>query len=125
MAMSLVESQQYDAGWPMLLEALDRARVAKLPMLEFDILSDLGTGWAMRGDDRRAREYFEQALLIALRFPAENREAAARHRLGRSLAALGLPEEAGVQWESAVLLYDRAADPVADEVRVLLKGLTS
>jgi tetratricopeptide (TPR) repeat protein/transcriptional regulator with XRE-family HTH domain len=125
MAMSLVESRQYDAGWPMLIEALDRARAGNLPMIEFDVLSDLGTGWSMRGEHRRAHEYFEQALRIAVRFPAQNREAAARHRLGRSLAALGMPEEARAQWETAVVLYDRVADPAVEEVRVLLKGLTS
>lgn len=42
MGMSLVESGQYDAGWPMLTAALERARADGLAMIEFDLLTGFG-----------------------------------------------------------------------------------
>ncbi|WP_020390183.1 tetratricopeptide repeat protein [Kribbella catacumbae] len=125
MGMSLVESHQYDAGWPMLTEALERARAAELPLIEFDLLSDFGRGWSLRGDHYQAREQFEQALEIATRFPGENLEAKARDRLGRTLLALGRPEEARTHWQRAVVLYRQVADPAADEVQDQLDGLAA
>ncbi|WP_433011850.1 tetratricopeptide repeat protein [Kribbella sp. CA-294648] len=125
MGMSLVESGQYDAGWPMLAEALERARADGLAMIEFDLLTDFGKGWSLRGDHQQAREYFEQALEIAIRFPAENQEGRTLDRLGRTLLALGRPEEARMHWQRAVVLYQQFADPAADEVQELLDVLPS
>lgn len=123
MGLSLVESGQYDAGWPMLTEALVRARGAKLSLIEFDLLSDLGKGWSLRNDHQQSRAYFEQALEIAVRFPAENREAKARCLLGREALALGATEEARLHWQRALDLNRRVADPAAEEVQALLDSL--
>ncbi|MEU4396420.1 tetratricopeptide repeat protein [Kribbella sp. NPDC023855] len=125
MGMSLVESGQYDEGWPMLTEVLCQARADGLPVIEFDLLTDLGKGWSLRGDHQQALEYFEQALEIAIRFPAENQEGRTRDRLGRTLLALGRPEEARMHWQRAVVLYQQLADPAADEVQELLDALPS
>lgn len=120
MGFSLVESGQYERGLAMLTGVLDRARADGAEMLELSALDHLGRAWQQRGDLPRAYEYFELAVAIAIRSPRENREADLHRRLGTIDAALGRPDSARRHWEQAITLYDRAADPAADEVRDLL-----
>jgi tetratricopeptide (TPR) repeat protein len=125
MGFSLVESGQYEPGLAMLTGVLDRARADGADMLELSALVHLGRAWQQRGDLPRAHEYFELAVAIAIRSPRENREADLRRRLGMIDAALGRPDSARRHWVQAIMLYDRAADPAADEVRDLVDDLLS
>ncbi|GAA0949990.1 XRE family transcriptional regulator [Kribbella koreensis] len=120
MGFSLVESGQYERGLAMLTGVLDRARADGVGMLELSALDHLGRAWQQRGDLTRAREYFELALPIAIRSPRENREADLHRRLGTIDATLGRPDSARRHWVQAITLYDRVADPAADEIRDLL-----
>lgn len=123
MGFSLAECGQYERGLAMLTETLDRARADGAEMVEFSALDHLGRVWQQRGDPVKAQEYFELALRIAIRSPGDNREAEIRRRLGSIDAGLGRSELARRQWERAIVLYERDADPAADEVRILLAGL--
>ena len=72
------------------------------------------------GDWGKAAEAFADGVEVAAHFPAEQKEAGLLHQLGCARDRLGRRGEARDAWERALLLYDRVADPKANEVRVLL-----
>jgi tetratricopeptide (TPR) repeat protein len=119
---SLQESGQYDAALAVLTEALTQARAHQAEVIESDSLLELGCTWRAMGEHAKAREVLTAGLEIAVRYPADHREGGLRHQLGLALAALGLVDEARREWQQAIALYQRMADPRAKEVSELLDG---
>ncbi|MEV8373843.1 NB-ARC domain-containing protein [Kribbella sp. NPDC056861] len=113
---------QYEAAIAILGEALEQARKARAEVLELVTLAEIGMTWLAMGDHARACEVLTDGLAIAIRYPGEHREAELRRQLGLALAGLGMIAEARAEWEEAVVLHDRMADPRADEVRELLRA---
>jgi tetratricopeptide (TPR) repeat protein len=120
---SLQEAGQYEASLQVLNGALADAREANLEITESDLLSELGRTYLELGDWTKAHDALTTGLEIALRFPADHLEPAARHYLGQALAGLGRPAEARHHWELALTKYQQAADPRAGQVVELLEGL--
>ncbi|WP_328330665.1 NB-ARC domain-containing protein [Kribbella sp. NBC_00382] len=120
---SLRSSGQCEAALAVLERALEQSRESKAEALEALVLTELGTTWLAMGDHVRACEALTDGLTIAVRYPREHREAELRHQLGHALTGLGMAAEARAEWEEAIVLHDRMADPRADEVRALLAGL--
>jgi tetratricopeptide (TPR) repeat protein/transcriptional regulator with XRE-family HTH domain len=119
---SLQEAGQYEASLEVLNGALADARAAKLDITESDLLRELGCTWLELGDWVKAQEALTSGLQIARRFPADHREPALRHYLGRALAGLGRTAEARLEWEQALTKYQQVADLRAEEVIDLLKS---
>jgi tetratricopeptide (TPR) repeat protein len=119
---SLQESGQYEAALAVLTEALTQARAHQAEVIESDSLLELGCTRLATGEHAQAREMLTAGLEIAVRYPADHREAALRHQLGLALTALGLVDGARQEWQQANMLYQRMADPRAKEVRELLDG---
>ncbi len=121
-AVGMLAGGQYEASLDALQGALEKARTAKSEVLEASILTELGSTWLAIDDYERACAASTEAVAIGARYPKEQQEALARQLLGRALTGLGMVAEARVEWEKAVVLYDRMADPRADEVREALAG---
>ncbi len=119
---SLQESGQYEAALAVLTEALAQARAHQAEVIESDSLLELGSTWLAMGEHAQAREVFAAGLEIAVRYPADHREGGLRHQLGLALTGLGLMDEARQEWQQAIALYKRMADPRAKEVSELLDG---
>jgi transcriptional regulator with XRE-family HTH domain/tetratricopeptide (TPR) repeat protein len=122
MGTSFRSSGQYETALAFLEEALGQAREAKTEVLELLTLIEIGSTWIALGDHGKACEVLTDGLTISVRYPGEHQEAELRHQLGRALAGLGMPAEARAEWEEAVVLHDRMADPRADEIRELLRA---
>ncbi len=117
------ESGQYGASIAILRSNLEAVRALGREVIEADVLEELGASLLADGQTVEAEEILRCGVAIAARYPAENREAPARVLLGRTLQGLGRAEEAPDQWRQALVLYERLADPRADEVRDLLSQL--
>jgi tetratricopeptide (TPR) repeat protein/transcriptional regulator with XRE-family HTH domain len=122
MGESLRSNGQFEAALPVLLDGLDSARRIGAETVAVDLLLQLGALRREQGDHARALDLLEEALGIAIRHPAENREGPVRRELGQVYADLGQPEEARGQWERAIVCFERVADPAATDVRALLRG---
>ncbi|GAA1554071.1 XRE family transcriptional regulator [Kribbella sancticallisti] len=119
---SLQETGQYDAAVAVLTANLEQIRAQKLDVIEVDALQELGSALLAKGDHRGASDALTTALEIAVRYPAEHREAPILQVLGQLHAGLGQTEAARACWQRSLLLFERAADPSADRVRELLAG---
>jgi transcriptional regulator with XRE-family HTH domain/tetratricopeptide (TPR) repeat protein len=108
-----------ESALEILTENLAMVRTLRAGVLEADTLEELGRTWLAVGDFTKAREVLAEGVAVSVRYPGENREAPLRHFLGSALSGLGLVEEAQVEWERAIVLYERVADSRADEVRNL------
>ncbi|WBQ05850.1 hypothetical protein [Kribbella sp. CA-293567] len=122
MGASLRSSGQFEAALAVFEKALEQSGEAKAEVLKVVALTEMGAVWLAMGDHVKACEVLTDGLAIAVRYPGEHREADQRHQLGRALAELGMVAEARAEWEEAVVLHDRMADPRADEVRELLRA---
>ncbi|NEA36010.1 helix-turn-helix domain-containing protein [Streptomyces sp. SID13031] len=121
--VSLRESGQHKAALTALNSAIELARGAKTEALEGTAITEIGVTWFETGDYSKSCDVLAEAVAIAVRHPQEHQEARPRHQRGRALAELGMVAEARLEWEKAIALYERIADPQADEVRGLLAGL--
>jgi tetratricopeptide (TPR) repeat protein len=121
-ATSFRQTGQLDLALRVLQKNRADIRQLGLETLETDVLMELGAVHLAMSDLPKAFDALSSGLQIAARYPAEQREAPLSNLLGRVLAAMNRPEEAREMWERAVMLYDRAADPRAAEVRRLLAG---
>lgn len=122
-AQSLVDSGQYQEAMKILSVALSQARSDQTAAFEADLMVEIGRSWEGMGDWAKAAEIYAEGVEIAEKFPAERREAGLLHRLGAVRDRLGDKRGAQVAWGRALVLYERVADPKADEVRKLLGGV--
>ncbi|ONI68123.1 hypothetical protein BWI15_34340 [Kribbella sp. ALI-6-A] len=114
------ESGQYELSASILRSNLEAIRALGHEVIEADALEELGATLLASGELVEAEQILRAGVGIAARFPTENREAPMRTLLGRVLVELNSRDEASEHWRRAVVLYERVADPRADDVRKLL-----
>jgi tetratricopeptide (TPR) repeat protein len=77
----------------------------------------LGNAYAHLGDDRKAIEFYEKALVIAREFGERKREGAFLFNLSLSLNKLGQRAEAIESAKSALEIFEQIESPNAEMVR--------
>jgi tetratricopeptide (TPR) repeat protein len=122
LAQSLVDSGQYQMARAILTDALNRSKAGRPVAIEADLLLEVGRSWAGTGNWELAAEAYSEGVEVSMQFPREGKEAGLLHRLGCAWERLGDVDAAREAWGRALGLFDRVADPRADEVRKLLDG---
>ncbi|MEV6286533.1 tetratricopeptide repeat protein [Kribbella sp. NPDC051770] len=116
----LRKSGQHDEAIAILRQAAERAKELGAEVIEADALQELGSSLLETGDLAAAEASLRAGVEIAIRHPLEHREAPLLQVLGKVCAASGGKESALIAWNRALMLYERQADPRADELRTLL-----
>jgi DNA-binding SARP family transcriptional activator/tetratricopeptide (TPR) repeat protein len=115
--------EQYDSALAHCQRGLGLQRESGNRVGAGDALATMGKIYARRGDHTQARTYFQQAIDVYRDFGAAFDEAQTLTDLGQTLADEGDRDGAKYAWITAQEIFDRLANPLADDVSARLAAL--
>ncbi|ADB34539.1 transcriptional regulator, XRE family [Kribbella flavida DSM 17836] len=120
---SYLTARRYEQAEASLTASLKLFQVAERPNGVAEALDDLSAVLTETGRAAEALERQDEALRLAIDEELWDREASVRMRRGKTLVALGRPDEARTEWEKAAALYRSHLAPGTEEAERLLASL--